>query len=995
MQQFQSLKRLLFFYTLTLLIMLSLYYATIFIELKDHSKHHSLQVFKILQYEFTYLPAPTNIEVKRVLKKPYLQDYSYQIVFMHASGQTYIHQSTRPDERKFATVTFPKTETLSSQTSGTYTINNQKLSAQLNFESGQKIYIVLRHKPLDINWISYKFWLPLMTAIALFTFALIYMLKRRDDWEQLLIYTDNLTMEANDGYNPQPFNSQESTLEFLRLGHALSRISYQLHTRQRRIKTLQHRLERLVNQAPLPMLMMMRQGNITFFNPRFEQVFATSFRRDTTYTLTDFFAGSDKATQQQLHNLGTQRINRTLLVYDLEDRQAYQLHIAPWFGEHDQIHGFTVLLNSVNDLSIQNNELQRKNQLLKQQISDMTKLKSVMSHELRTPLNAIIGTLDLIEPKNLSDDQKDVLDTLVQSSHAMLMMLNDMLDAAKLDAGKLEIRSEPTDIFKLSQHVSNIMAANARRRNLVLMNLFMPNNPRYIDTDSVRLRQILLNLIDNAIKFTRSGHVALLIEPINHLAIQHILNTEYENKNASKDSAIDFNDTDYPAFKLPSINNRHLLNSANNQQQDWICFSVQDTGIGISAEEQQQLFTYFNQANPQISQQFGGTGLGLAISNSFAQLLGGFIQLTSQKGTGSHFNLYLPSKAPNYQPVYHSYPDFAHIHLIAVINQPLSITYLRRLCEHLSIKASIYSRFDYTQCQQLNQQLQQEKQTHAPVLLLDYEYYTDHVAVDITDKNTLENTNNALHGFIKLTTLPKILLSMTSERGMSSAFLDEFDSFLTKPLDTTLLLSEIIRLSQPVLKTLNITPNLDDSLDNSADDNSTEDNINSINNDAKQINANKNSPVKVYDNGINSQAADTHPPLATQSDSDDSAIQPLILVVEDNLTNQKITCKLLERMGYRSVVAEDGEQALAVLAAQRSEIALVLMDCRMPVMDGLQATKAIRDQGDDITVIALTANNTEEDKSACLAVGMDDFLTKPVNKNKLQAVLQHYINADL
>lgn len=983
MKQFQSLKRLLLFYTLSLLIMLSLYYVIFFNALDDHNKQQSVETFKLLQYELTYLPSPTNIEVKRILKKPFIQDYSYQIIFMHASGQTYIHQSTRANERKFSTVTFPtiKNKAVNTQADSTYKITSRRLSAQLNFESGQKIYIVLRHKPLSFDWISYRFWLPLMSAMMLFTFALTYILKRRDDWEQLLAYSDNLETHTSKGYNPPPpINNTESPIEFLRLGHSLGRISYQLHTRNRRIKTLSHRLERMVDHAPLPMLMIMRQGNISFFNQRFEQVFTTTFQRDTTYTLTDFFMGSDKATQQQLHNLGTQRINRTLLVYALEDKQAYQLHIAPWFGEHEQIHGFTVLLNNINETLTQNTTLQQETQRLEQQISDMTKLKSVLSHELRTPLNAIIGTLDLVEPETLTHEQKGMLDTLMQSSHAMLMMLNDMLDIAKMDAGKLEITKEPTDIFKLSQHVGNVMAANARRRNLELLNLFMPDSPRYIDTDSTRLRQILLNLLDNAIKFTRSGHVALVIEPISHLDIQHILNIKEDCKSAQDTAthkAIASSMTDHTAFQLPCINSRQLLNHATDQQQAWICFSIQDSGIGISTEEQQQLFSYFNQANAQISQQFGGTGLGLAISNSFAQLLGGFIQLTSEKGLGSHFNLYLPSQSPDYQPVYHHYPEFAHIHLIAISHQPLAVRYIEQLGQYLSIKTSIYQRFDDSTYQQLSAQLQQETQTYAPILLLDYESYVDYgigdEIGDNTDNPRLQNTPHALYDCIKSTPLPKILLSMTSERGMSSTFLDNFDSFLSKPLDTALLLSEMIRLAQPTLATLSRhsepTPH-------------------------KGIERQVPDAQAPTDKTLHNSGAEPKPqPIANGVDT--SANNPLILVVEDNLTNQKITCKLLERMGYRSIVAEDGEQAIAALAAQRSEIALVLMDCRMPVMDGLQATKAIRDQGDDITVIALTANNTDEDKSACLAVGMDDFLAKPVNKHKLQALLQHYISADL
>ena len=120
-------------------------------------------------------------------------------------------------------------------------------------------------------------------------------------------------------------------------------------------------------------------------------------------------------------------------------------------------------------------------------------------------------------------------------------------------------------------------------------------------------------------------------------------------------------------------------------------------------------------------------------------------------------------------------------------------------------------------------------------------------------------------------------------------------------------------------------------------------------------------------------------------------VEPLILVVEDSPTNQKIACKILSKLGYRSIVAEDGQQALEQLKAHREDISLILMDCRMPVMDGLQATQAIRAQGDDIAIVALTANSSDEDRDACIQVGMDEFLSKPINKKKLEAVLKHLI----
>lgn len=194
---------------------------------------------------------------------------------------------------------------------------------------------------------------------------------------------------------------------------------------------------------------------------------------------------------------------------------------------------------------------------------------------------------------------------------------------------------------------------------------------------------------------------------------------------------------------------------------------------------------------------------------------------------------------------------------------------------------------------------------------------------------------------------------MKPERSITSSLLDQFDGFLNKPLDIALLLSELMRLTQPVSNT--------------------------------QVNADM---INGIENTIESKVENKKEVTAEVSVTDVS-VDPLILVVDDNSTNQKITCKLLDRLGYSCIVADNGQQALEQLEARRRQITLILMDCRMPVMDGLQATQVIRAQGDSIPIVALTANNTEDDREACLLAGMDDFLAKPINKDKLQAVLQN------
>ena len=943
MQQFQSLQRLLIFYALTLLVMLSIYYFALFHEIKKHSEQHSIDTFHTLQYEVTERDDLLNPDIKRILEKPVFEDISYQLVFMMPSGQTYIHRHTQPNERAFANVTFPIISSSPSNNGShsAYTLNNRNLTGTIKLKSGHQLYIILRHKPLIIDWISYRYWLPLMAAIMLFIIALLYMFNRRTNWEQLLIYTDNLSSHAKEAYSPPPFLQKKSTPEFLRLGHALSRVSYQLHNDYRRIKTLTHRLERLVDQSPLPMLMIMRHGQISFFNKRFEQIFMSLPQSDSNYELTDFIAGKDESTQRLLQTLSNLRVTRTLTVYGLENEQTYQLHVTPWFGEHGQVHGFTVLLNNVNEFASQIGQLQQQNQRLQRQTDEFNTIKSTMGHDLRLPLEAMIDTLEPIDPETLTAAQNDILISLIKSSQSMLTTLNDVLDIEEIAVRKTRLSIEPVDIYRLGQQVSQSFIERIRQQGLELLYFFTPDSPRCIDTDHQRLQQILYDLLDNAVKFTTSGYVSLTIETVSNAELLATKNRSIVNLNK-----------DFTLIKNSQINK----DNPNHASHDWIRFSIKDSGMGIDIAKQHQLLVQLNKSSNQnthrnvnyMQNNTTGQGLGLNNVNSFARLLGGFIEIKSTMTEGSSLNLYLPCRRPNYQPIYHHSQHLTHIHLIAVIKQPLRAKHLHDFCAYLSMPATIYTSIDKSDLQQLNEKLTQDEQRLAPILLLDYEYYETLSIASANQAIVNDDKQQALNTLLDNPSLPKILLSMKPERRIPSILLDKYEGFLSKPLDATLLLSELLRLTLPARQ--------------------------------KLVQA-----IEIKEE--NKQLANEADKAANEN------VLPLILVVEDSPTNQKITCKILSKLGYRSVVAEDGQQALDMLQQQRQDISLILMDCRMPVMDGLQATQAIRAKGDKIAIVALTANNTKEDRDACIEVGMDEFLAKPINKKELESVLQSFIKS--
>jgi len=802
MQQFQSLQRLLIFYALTLLVMLALYYVTIFHEIKKHSEQHSIDTFYALQHEVTERDGLLNPDIKKILEKPVFEDISYQLVFMMPSGQTYIHRHTRPNETAFATVTFPIISSSPSNNGShsAYTLNNRNLTGTIKLKSGHQLYIILRHKPPTIEWISYRYWLPLMAAIILFIIALLYMLNRRANWEQLLLYTDNLSSHAKEAYSPPPFLHKKSTTEFLRLGHALSRVSYQLHNDYRRIKTLTHRLERLVDQAPLPMLMIMRHGQVSFFNKRFEQTFMSLPQSDSSYELTDFIVGKDESTQRLLQTLSNLRFTRTLIVYGLKNKQAYQLHITPWFGEHGQVHGFTVLLNNINEFANQVEQLQQHNQQLQRKLDELNKIRSLTGHQLRIPLEMMIDTLEPIDPETLTTEQNDILISLIKSSQNMLTTLNDVLDIGEIEVRKTRLNIEPVDIYKLGQEINDSIIGNTRQQGLELIYFFAPDCPRCIDTDDIRLRQILLNLLKNAVKFTTSGYVALTIETVSNAEVLATKNR----------GLVD----DHTLIKNSYINK----DNTNHASNDWIRFSIKDSGMGIDIAKQHQLLTYLNESNNQnnnrnvdyIQKSTTEKGLGLSNVNSFARLLGGFIEIKSTVTKGSTFNLYLPCRCPNYQPVYHHNQHLTQIYLIAVINQPLVAENLQRLCEHLSISTTICTSITLSTIENVVAKLAQNKQTLAPILLLDYEYYETVSMASANQAIMDDDRHQALNILLDNPSLPKILFSMKPERRIPSILLDKYEGFLTKPLDATLLLSELLRLTLParqnLVQTIDIKP---------------------------------------------------------------------------------------------------------------------------------------------------------------------------------------------
>lgn len=901
-------------------------------------------------------------DINTFIKQNGLQNYQYQLLLITPSGDTKIKAKIdKVNDTEDSVFDLPKD--LAEKADSKSTVANKIVTNNhvegWAFNNKYKLHINIVRQPLEIPlWWSL---FPMVVFLALVIQIIRWYIHHKSAWRQLLKYVVDMATPADSKtqfktYQPLSLNHNNVDKELVYLGHLLSRINHQRHHRQLKAKSLQHRFKQLVEHAPAPLVLVRRNGNIQFINNRFKHVFMMSLNKDSKLKLTDIVTGMHKLDTQILNNLHNQRVSQTLLVTSFHSNRCYQMHIMPWFAEHGQIHGYTVMFNDVSHLNQQLNQLTHDLKRSTTRLSDFDKLWSVLGHELRTPLSGIIGMIELMNVDSLNPEQKETFQTLAQTSQTMLNMLNDMLDMAKLDAGKLQLNIEKVDVLKLCRQVCDLMIGNARRQNIELLYFFDPNFPRYISTDEARLTQVLMNLISNAIKFTTSGYVAIIATVVKSPPIKTVTSI-LKNHHADSSSK---------------------LHNLSPTPQTWICFEVKDTGIGISAEEQKKLFAYFNQANDSISRQFGGTGLGLAISKNFIQMLGGNIELESEKQQGSSFCVNLPTDHLSDQSVYNFDANLSELCVVVLTNQDITAEYLTKVFNHLKLSSIVQVGLTENTADVLTQFITTKKQQGLhPVLLLEHEAI---LAASDTLLNLLPDK----------TQIPKLLLTMMPERQIETNLIENYSGCLHKPLDLSHLISELMRLTQPEKYMNNANYKLSkvqqsfnqflDKIGKNQLDNGYQ--TNNLIDDSEYLDGN------LTDNLSNDLLSQTQTELPTIVRSDE---QPLILIAEDNPINQKVAVKLLQKLGYRTIVANNGEEALNQLHEHRHDIRVILMDCRMPVMDGLTATRKIRSNQNSIPIIALTANNTDSDRKACIDAGMDSFLSKPIKKKELNELLSNYL----
>ena len=565
-----------------------------------------------------------------------------------------------------------------------------------------------------------------------------------------------------------------------------------------------------------------------------------------------------------------------LLLNKKKNGQKYyeEISITPVFNQHGAIANYVAIKKDITErkkaeIAINKAKIEAENAA-----KSKAEFLANMSHEIRTPMNAIIGLSDLCLRTNLNPKQEDYLNKILLSSKNLLGIINDILDFSKIESGKLTLEKIPFNIDEVLDNLATVISVKAMDKRLELLFSRDQNVPAHLIGDPLRLGQVLINLCNNAVKFTEQGDIVVGI----------ILKETQDNNITLK-------------------------------------FNVSDTGIGITEEQQKKMFKSFSQADTSTTRKYGGTGLGLSISKQIVELMDGKIWVESQYGVGSnfYFEVNLEIDSNNFENIEYIPPEQIKDMKALVIDDndhacEIAKTYLENIGLQVTVKQNALDGIN----------LLESSKEPFDLVLLDYIMPPGidgiEAAKRISNSKLIPNTP---------------LLILVTSRGLldfDQTELQIFDAKINKPLNPSLIFDTLMKVLQI---------------------------INPIQNSSK-----------------------THKKILDHRKFENIR-GAKILLVEDIKLNQQVATEILTYEGFKVDVANNGKEAINMI--ENGDYECVLMDIQMPIMDGLTASKMIRQNKkyDTLPIIAMTANAMERDKQQAIEHGMNDHVAKPIDKTQL------------